>query len=78
MWVECFKPKPGDGPAVYISNQMQVSPEQLQELTEVIEDTVEYACDQYTMSGEKAWAIIECLAIAKQAEIAGLVTSDVV
>ena len=56
---------------------MQVSPEQLQELTEVIEDTVEYACDQYTMSGEKAWAIIECLAVAKQAEIAGLVSSDV-
>ena len=56
---------------------MQVSREQLQELTEVIEDTVEYACDQYRMSGEKAWAIIECLAVAKQAEIAGLVSSDV-
>ena len=56
---------------------MKVSREQLQELTEVIEDTVEYACDQYTMSGEKAWAIIECLAVAKQAEIAGLVSSDV-
>ena len=68
---------PGDGPDVYISNQMEISREQLNELTEVIEDTVEYACDQYTMSGEKAWAIIECLAIAKQAEIAGVVTSDV-
>ena len=68
---------PGDGPVVYISNQMNISREQLQELTEVVEDTVEYACDQYTMSGEKAWAIIECLAIAKQAEIAGLVSSDV-
>jgi len=56
---------------------MQISREQLNELTEVIEDTVEYACDQYTMSGEKAWAIIECLAIAKQAELEGLVTSDV-
>ena len=56
---------------------MEISREQLNELTEVVEDTVEYACDQYTMSGEKAWAIIECLAIAKQAEIAGLVTSDV-
>ena len=56
---------------------MQVTREQLQELTEVIEDTVEYACDQYTMSGEKAWAITECLAVAKQAEIAGLVSSDV-
>ncbi len=68
---------PGDGPEVYISFQMEISREQLNELTEVVEDTVEYACDQYTMSGEKAWAIIECLAIAKQAEIAGVVTSDV-
>jgi hypothetical protein len=68
---------PGDGPDVYISIQMKISREQLNELTEVIEDTVEYACDQYTLSGEKAWAVIECLAIAKQAEIAGLVTSDV-
>jgi hypothetical protein len=55
---------------------MQISKEQLTELTEVVEDTVEYACDQYTMSGEKAWAVIECLAIAKQAEIAGLVSSE--
>ena len=68
---------PGDGPVVYISKQMKISREQLNELTEVIEDTVEYACDQYRMSGEKAWSVIECLAIAKQAEIAGLVTSDV-
>ena len=68
---------PAIGLDVYISNQMQISREQLQELTEVVEDTVEYACDQYTMSGEKAWAIIECLAVAKQAEIAGLVSSDV-
>ena len=56
---------------------MEISREQLQELTEVIEDTVEYACDQWTISGEKAWAILECLATAKQAEIAGVVTSDV-
>ncbi len=56
---------------------MEISREQLQELTEVIEDTVEYACDQWMISGEKAWAVLECLAIAKQAEIAGVVTSDV-
>ena len=62
---------------VYISNRMEISREQLQELTEVIEDTVEYACDQWMISGEKAWAVLECLAIAKQAEIAGVVTSDV-
>ena len=68
---------PGDGPVVYISNQMKISREQLQELTEIIEDTVEYACDKERISGEMAWSVIECLAIAKQAEIAGLVTSDV-
>ena len=68
---------PGDGPDVYIPIQMEISREQLKELTEVVEDTVEYACDQWYISGEKAWAILECLAIAKQAEIAGLVTSDV-
>ena len=68
---------PGDGPEVYISIQMEISREQLNELTQVVEDTVEYACDQWMISGEKAWAVLECLAIAKQAEIAGLVTSDV-
>ena len=67
---------PGDGPDVYISNQMEISREQLKELTEVIEDTVEYACDQERISGEMAWSVIECLAVAKQAELSGLVTSD--
>ena len=61
---------------VYISHQMEISREQLQELTEVVEDTVEYACDQWTISGEKAWTIIHCLSIAKLAELEGLVTSD--
>ena len=56
---------------------MNITRDQLQEITEVLEDTVEYACDQYIVSGEKLWAIVECLAVAKQAEIAGLVTSDV-
>jgi hypothetical protein len=62
---------------VYISNQMTISREQLYELIAVLEDTVEYACDQWMISGETAWAIIECRAIARQAELAGLVTSDV-
>lgn len=55
---------------------MEISREQLQELTEVVVDTVEYACDQWTISGEKAWTIIHCLSIAKLAELEGLVTSD--
>ena len=56
---------------------MEISREQLQELTEVIEDTVEYACDKEQISGEKAWTVIYCLATAKLAELEGLVTSDV-
>ena len=50
---------------------MDCSKLQLDELTSVIEDTVEYACDQQTMSGELAWTIIECLATAKIAELKG-------
>ena len=56
---------------------MQISQAQHDELIQVLDDTVQYACDQWMISGETAWAIIECRAIAKQAEIAGLVTSDV-
>jgi hypothetical protein len=61
---------------VYISNRMEISREQLQELTEVIEDTIQYSCDQWQISGEKAWTIVHCLSIAKLAELEGLVTSD--
>lgn len=68
---------PAIGLDVYISNQMTISREQHDELIAVLEDTVEYACDQWMISGETAWAIIECRAIAKQAELAGLVSSDV-
>ena len=66
-----------DWSVVYIQSQMQISQAQHDELIQVLEDTVQYACDQWMISGETAWAIIECRAIAKQAEIAGLVTSDV-
>ena len=50
---------------------MQISKEKLDELTSIIEDTVEYACDQWMLSGELAWSVLECLAVAKQAEIKG-------
>ena len=46
-----------------------------QELRELLEDTIEYYCDNEMVSGEVAWAITECLAIAKQAEIKGLVVA---
>jgi len=56
---------------------MEISREQLQELTEIIEDTIQYSCDQWQISGEKAWTVVHCLSIAKLAELEGLVTSDV-
>ena len=53
---------------------MQISREAHDELKEVIEDTVEYACDKEMISGEVAWTIIECLAIAKLAQLRGEVS----
>ena len=50
---------------------MDISHEQLDELTSVVEDTVEYACDQQMLSGELAWTVVECLALAKLAELRG-------
>ena len=53
-----------------------MSKEQLQEITEIIEDTIEYACNQWMVSGEKVWTVAHCLSVAKLAEFEGLVTSD--
>ena len=50
---------------------MNITKDQLVELTELIEDGTEYFCDQEQMSGELAWTVIECLATAKLAEMAG-------
>jgi len=55
---------------------LEISREKEQELRELLEDTIEYFCDQQQVSGELAWTITECLAIAKQAELEGLVTAD--
>ncbi len=50
---------------------MNITRPQLSEITEVIEDTVEYACDQNQLSGELVWTVIETLATAKLAELRG-------
>ena len=50
---------------------MEISRGQLKEFRDVIEDTVEYFCDQETVSGELAWTVLECLATAKIAELKG-------
>ena len=51
--------------------RMRISKDQLTELTEIIEDTIEYFCDKEQVSGELAWTVLECLATAKIAELKG-------
>ena len=41
------------------------------ELVGIIEDGVEYFCDQEMVSGELAWIIVETLATAKIAQLRG-------
>ena len=67
---------PAIGLEVYILNILEISKAKAQELRELLEDTIEYFCDNELVSGELAWTITECLAIAKQAEIKGLVVAD--
>ena len=50
---------------------MEISRELSQEIQEVIEDTVQYFCDQHVVSGELAWILVECQAAAKLAELRG-------
>ena len=47
---------------------MTISPQraqQLIELKELLEDTVEYYCDEHMVSGETAWTMVASLADAK-------------
>ena len=55
---------------------MNISKPQLNEITEVLEDTVQYICDENQLSGELVWTIVECLATAKLAELKGLIKAD--
>lgn len=52
--------------------QATISRDQMQELKEAVEDSIQYVCDQEMISGEAAWTIVECLATAKIAQLQGL------
>lgn len=54
---------------------MEISKEKHDRLFELIEDTVEYFCDEEQVSGEIAWTIVECMGAAKTAELQGLLVS---
>ena len=51
---------------------MNITREDLKEFNELLEDTVEYYCDQHMISGELAWTLVETLGTAKLAELRGL------
>ena len=48
-----------------------VTREKAQEIRELVEDTVEYFCDENMVSGELAWIMVEALAQAKIAQMKG-------
>ena len=48
-----------------------VDREKAAQLRELIEDTVEYFCDENMVSGELAWIMVECVAQAHQAKMRG-------
>lgn len=50
---------------------MELTRTELAEITALLEDTVEYYCDQNIISGQKLWTVVECLATAKLAELNG-------
>ena len=41
------------------------------DIVETLEDTVQYLCDEFMVSGECVWTVIECLALAKQEQLKG-------
>ena len=40
----------------------------LQEITGIFEDTVQHVCEEYRLSGQLVWTIVETLATAKLRE----------
>ena len=53
-----------------------IESEQLDEFNELIEDTLAYFCDEYMISGELSWVLIQALAEARLAEMRGEVDAD--
>ena len=50
---------------------MNITTEQHSQLIELLEDTVEYYCDQNMLSGELIYTIIEAYSAAKVAQLRG-------
>ena len=50
---------------------MNITTEQHSQLIELLEDTVEYYCDENRLSGEMVYTIIEAYSAAKVAQLRG-------
>ena len=50
---------------------MSITESKHQQLIELIEDTMEYFCDEHMVSGEVAYTILECYSVAKLAQMRG-------
>ena len=48
---------------------MKITHQTHDELKGVIEDTIEYFCDQEKVSGILTWTVVQCLATARLAEM---------
>ncbi len=54
---------------------MDISQDQSDQLIELLEDTIEFYCDQQMISGQLAWIATECVATAKVAEFSSQLTT---
>ena len=53
---------------------MNITTEDLRDLRELLEDSLEFYCDKRRVSGETAWTVVETIAQAKLAQLRGEVT----
>jgi len=51
---------------------MDLDRQHLEELTSVIEDTCEYACEQWNLPSATIWTVVDALAEAKLGELVKL------
>ena len=50
---------------------MNITAEKHQQLIELIQDSVEFFCDENMVSGEVVYTVLECYSIAKLAQLRG-------
>lgn len=55
---------------------MNISRDQLDELTGILEDSASHFCGENIVSGETFWTCVECFATAKLAELRGELTYE--